>query len=264
MFSNMPIMLSRFTPGVAPGRGRSAEHLPGVHGRHDERRGRPGRHGQRLRQPQHRQQLHDRRRHEQRLRPPHRQLAQLRPDRGGAHRDVELRRVAGARHGAHRLDDDARRHEHAARLGQLHALEQPVELAQPAAEGRVQAGPAPGRRVAFGPLAHRRLHARRPARHPEGRQRARQGVLLRQLLEVERLGAGAPRRQLHRAGQPEAPRRRFLRPAAVAVGRRGHHAGRPPSVPDLRSADDAARSASSRPRHPRPVPRATSSRRTGS
>ena len=62
------------------GRGRGAEHLPGVHGRHDERRRRPGRHGQRLRQPQHGQQLHDRRRQEQRLRPPHRQLAQRRPD----------------------------------------------------------------------------------------------------------------------------------------------------------------------------------------
>ena len=33
----------------------------------------------------------------------------------------------------------------------------------------------------------------------------------------------------------EAPRRRFLRLAAVAVGRRGHHARGPPSVPDLRS-----------------------------
>ena len=66
--------------GRRAGRGRHPEHLPGVHGRHDERRGRPGRHGQRLRQPQHRQQLHDRRRREQRLRPPHRQLAELRSD----------------------------------------------------------------------------------------------------------------------------------------------------------------------------------------
>ena len=48
--------------GVAAGRGRGAERLPGLHGRHDERRRRPGRHGERLRQPQHRQQLHDRRR----------------------------------------------------------------------------------------------------------------------------------------------------------------------------------------------------------
>ena len=93
-----------------------------------------------------------------------------------------------------------------------------------------------------GPLAHRRLHARRSDRHPEARRRAQQGVLLRQLLEVERLGAGPSRRQLDGAGQPEAPRRRFLGPAAAAVGRRGHHAGGPPSVPDLRSADDAARS----------------------
>ena len=66
--------------GRRPGRSRGAEHLPGVHGRHDERRRRPGRHGQRLRQPQHRQQLHHRRRHQQRLRPPHRQLAELRSD----------------------------------------------------------------------------------------------------------------------------------------------------------------------------------------
>ena len=109
--------------------------------------------------------------------------------------------------------------------------------------------PRPGRRVAFGPLAHRRLHARRSCRHPEGPRWPRQGLLLRQLLEVERLGAGTPRRHLHRACQPEAPRGRFLRPAAVAVRRRGHHTRGPPSVPDLRPVDDAARSASSRTRH---------------
>ncbi len=188
------------------GRGRSAEHLPGVHGRHDERGGRPGRHGERLRQSQHRQQLHDRRRHEQRLRPPHRHLAQLRSDRGNADRDVELRRVAGVRHGTLRLDDDARRHEHAARLCELHALEQSVELAEHPAEGPVQGGPSGGRRVPQGTLAHRCLHARRPDRHPRSDRRARQGVLLCELFQVGRLGAGPACRQLHRAGKLEAPR----------------------------------------------------------
>ncbi len=43
-------------------------------------------------------------------------------------------------------------------IGQLHALEQPAELAQPAAEGHVRAGSASGRRVSGGPLAHRRLY----------------------------------------------------------------------------------------------------------
>ena len=52
----------------------------------------------------------------------------------------------------------------------------------------VQAGPAGGRRVALGPLAHRRLHARRTDRHSESDRRPPQGVLLRQLLEVGRLG----------------------------------------------------------------------------
>ena len=83
-----------------------------------------------------------------------------------------------------------------------------------------------------GPRAHRRLHARRPGRHPESPRWARQGVLLRQLLDVERLGARTPRRHLHRSSQPEAPRGRFLRPAAAAVGRRGHHTSGPPSVPE--------------------------------
>ena len=59
----------------------------------------------------------------------------------------------------------------------------------------------------------------------------------------------------HRAGQPEAPRGRFLRLAAVALGRRGQHASGPPSVPDLRPVDDAARSGSAGTRHSHAVPR---------
>ena len=170
----------------------------------------------------------------------HCQLAQFRPDRGGPHRNVELRCVAGARDGAQRLDDDARGHEYAARLGQLHALAQPPELTHAATEGDLQAGSAYRKGVEGGPRTHRRLHAGRAARHPEDHRRARQGVLLRQLLDVERLGARPPGRQLHGACEPEAPRRRFLGPAAVALGRRGHHAGGPPPVPDLRSPDDEA------------------------
>ena len=74
------------------------------------------------------------------------------------------------------------------------------------AEGPVQGGPSDRRRVPQGTLAHRRLHARRPDRHPKGDQRARQGVLLCELFQVGRLGAGPACRQLHRAGKLEAPR----------------------------------------------------------
>ena len=113
---------------------------------------------------------------------------------------------------------------------------------------------APGRCISRRPFAHRRVYGRRSDRRPEGVRRAPQGVLLRQLLEVGRLGAGAPRRELDRAGQPQAPRRGFLRLAAVAVWRRGDHARGPPPVPDFRPPDDAAGSAASGPGHPGSVP----------
>ena len=139
MFSNMPIMLSRLTPGVAPAEAEVQNIFQGyMEGTTNAAGGQVGTgSGFDSRNTGNNYTIDGAA--EQRLRPPHRQLAQRRPDRRDAHRDVELRRLAGARHGAHHLDDDARRHERAARLGQLHALEQPGELAQPAAEGHVRA-----------------------------------------------------------------------------------------------------------------------------
>ena len=115
MFSNMPIMLSRFTPGVAPAEAEVQNIFQGyMEGTTNAAGGQVGTgsgfdsrntgnnytidgasnngFGRRIASS-----------------------PNCRSDRGGAHRDVELRRLAGARHGADHLDDDARRHEHDAR-----------------------------------------------------------------------------------------------------------------------------------------------------
>ena len=188
-------------------------------------RGRPGRPGAAASTAAtRRQQLHDRRRQQQRLRPPHRQLAQL--------RQIEEMRVetsnfdASQGHGTGLTISMMTRAGTNTLRGSGNYTHWNNQINSPNLQQKVtfKAGPAPGGRVSQGPRAHRRLHARRPARHSEGRQRARQGVLLRQLLDVERLGARPPCRHLDRAGQPQAARRRFLRSAAVAVGCWRRHA----------------------------------------
>jgi hypothetical protein len=198
MFSNMPIMLSRFTPGVAP---REAEVQNVFQGTWKARRarGRAGRHGKRLRQPQHRQQLHDRRRPEQRLRPPHRQLAQLGSDRGvrieTSNFDASQGHGTGltvsmmTRGGTNTLRGSA-----TTRTGTT------GQLAQPAAEDRVQAGPAPGSRVPQGREHIGAFTLGGPLVNSRRSSTARQGVLLRQLTRCRTTRRRTPRRQLHRAG----------------------------------------------------------------
>ena len=62
-----------------------------------------------------RKRMDDRRCDQQRQRSASRVVAELRHDRGGAHRDGELRRVVRTWHRPRHFDDDARRHQHDAR-----------------------------------------------------------------------------------------------------------------------------------------------------
>ena len=110
---------------IRAGRGQS-DHPGAGHLRADRRPDQRRGHGPRRRRQL---QLHDRRRDQCRQQPPHRQLAELRHDRGDARRDVELRRLAGARHRRQHLDDDARGLERAARHGELPVLDQQDQFA---------------------------------------------------------------------------------------------------------------------------------------
>ena len=229
--------------GRGAGRSGRAEHLPGIHGRHDERRGRAGRHRQRLRQPQHGQQLHDRRRAATTA------SAAASPVRPNSDQIEEMRietsnfdAVPGARHRAHHLDDDARRHEHAARHRRT-TRTGTTGSTRPTCSRRWRSSRTRARKTrSQGPGAHRRVHARRSARDPEGDQRPQQAVLLRQLLDVERLGARAARRQR----PPCRPTQKELDGdfSDLLQLPTGAGASTPAGAPvsDLRSADGAARS----------------------
>ena len=80
---------------------------------------------------------------------------------------------------------------------------------------------------------------------PQARRRPQQAVLLRQLLARQRLHPRQEPGVEHRAGQRGAAARRFLRSAQAAE---------PGAVPDLRPAHGAARPGEPEPLHPRSVP----------
>ena len=106
MFSNMPVLLTRFVTGV-----NSSAAVPvcraGFRQPHVERHVGAGRSG--------RERMDDRRRNQQRQRSSPGLVAELRHDRGSAHRDGELRRVVRPRDRSRHLDDDAQWHQPDAR-----------------------------------------------------------------------------------------------------------------------------------------------------
>ena len=116
-------------------------------------------------------------------------------------------------------------------------LDQPDQLVEPAAEAGVRAASRDRRAVQHRPLAQRRLHARRPGRASEDRERPQQAVLLLQLsAELRRLGC-PKHADLDGAREREAPRRRLFGPADAGYSR---------PVSDLRSADRASESRAAR------------------
>ena len=111
MAANQPILLSKFAQGIV---GPTTQQIV-LQGQIDGPNDGAGDPRRRRRQLQ----LLDRRRDQRRQQPPHVRVAELRHDSGDARRDVELRRVAGTRHGRQHLVDDARGHEPDARHGEL-------------------------------------------------------------------------------------------------------------------------------------------------
>ena len=169
MFSNMPISLARFAPGVNPDDDQPPMSQGFVTGPE-----RSGRHGDRRRRQQH---VHDRRRDQRGRQPPALHVTQLRHDSGDARRDVELRRRHGPRARQPDLDDDEGRHEYDARHRQLSVLDEQAQRAQRAAEDDVQRRGASG--VRGRPFAQLGRHARRTGRHSARHRRPQQDVLLR-------------------------------------------------------------------------------------
>ena len=127
--------------------------------------------------------------------------------------------------------------------GQLSVLVEQVQRAEPQPAVDLHAGRQGALRVR--PFAQPRADGRRSGRDPQARQRPQQAVLLRQLLVRERLHSRQEPGVEHRAGECGAAQWRLLRSAQAAE---------PGAVPDLRSAHGAARSGESEPLHPRSVP----------
>ncbi len=237
MAANQPILLSKFAQGIVGPTTQQLVLQGQIDGPNDGAGDPVGGVGQ--------LQLLDRRRDQRRQQPPHVRVAELRHDRGDARRDVELRRLAGARHGREHLVEHARGLEPDARHVELPVLDEPDQLAEPAAEAGLRPAARNRRAVRDRPLAQRRVHARRAGGPSEDRERPQQAFLLLQLSAQLRRFRGPEHADVHGAREREAPRRRLLGPA---------HAGQPRPVPDLRSADRQAGSGAPGQLHPHAVP----------
>ena len=88
--------------------------------------------------------------------------------------------VGRPRHGAADFDDDPRRREPVPRHGELSVLDEQAQRAEPQPEADVH--PVRQGALRVRPFAQHGADARRAGRHPEARQRPQQAVLLRQLL----------------------------------------------------------------------------------
>ena len=127
--------------------------------------------------------------------------------------------------------------------GNYRYLDQQDQRAEPESEADVHAhGPGALR---DGPVAQHGDDIRRARRDSEADRRPQQALLLRQLLVRQRLHSREEPGLEHRAGDRGPAHRRFLRPAQAA---------QPGSVPDLRSVDRPSGSVESQSLHPQSVP----------